>query len=578
MSKGKNPARGLPAVQKVLEEADARGLVARFGHGEVVSAIRAAVAAARGQLLAGAGTPSPSAAELLAEAAQRLEASDAPRLKPAVNATGILLHTGLGRAPMARAAREAVASVMGCCNLQMDMDDGSRIHREHAVRGLVCSLTGAEDVVLVAGAPDLGFDDNLAFSLAAWVRTDRTTAQEDGAAIVARGTDGGEQREGRSQLPGKVMHPEIGAVGAQLFGRPCGHGSAPGADERKQCCCCVGDELGHEITIPRRRRHHGQDLPDMGDLQCFRSTPAERWIIGLGRTGGARPGSCMRGHATDQFVRGRPATAGDGVQPGSGDLHDPAQPPRSVDDSTPMRGRLSRDLCWRHPDRDLDVVPEFGIGVTMEAEVGDAAVARMPRPTRARGTEDGGERIDGGLPEVEPVAVWPAAQRHLKVDRSFGQVTGTVELIVDLLLERDPVRGSRGAYCRELSSRMPGGGDDVGPGRRDRSGVLQSDPGLGSVALGAPDRGEACADPRGKALGHGEQIVVQVVPDEQRDVPRQADIQSQRQGISMVRCGLERHREGVLDLVEVGGEPDVVRVPDPVPTGQPRRDGQSHRR
>ncbi|MGI6098155.1 MAG: L-seryl-tRNA(Sec) selenium transferase [Kiritimatiellia bacterium] len=149
MSKGKNPARGLPAVQKVLEEADARGLVARFGHGEVVSAIRAAVAAARGQLLAGAGTPSPSAAELLAEAAQRLEASDAPRLKPAVNATGILLHTGLGRAPMARAAREAVASVMGCCNLQMDMDDGSRIHREHAVRGLVCSLTGAEDVVLV---------------------------------------------------------------------------------------------------------------------------------------------------------------------------------------------------------------------------------------------------------------------------------------------------------------------------------------------------------------------------------------------------------------------------------------------
>ncbi|NLF11917.1 MAG: hypothetical protein GX597_09015 [Anaerolineaceae bacterium] len=55
------------------------------------------------------------------------------------------------------------------------------------------ALDGTDDVVLVAGAPDLGFDDNLAFSLAAWVRTDRTTAQEDGAAIVARGTDGGEQ-------------------------------------------------------------------------------------------------------------------------------------------------------------------------------------------------------------------------------------------------------------------------------------------------------------------------------------------------------------------------------------------------
>lgn len=138
-------------MRKVLDEATSTGMLERFGRDEVVSSIRAAIEDARARLLSGSSTAPqpPSLGDLLDNVALRLEASDAPHLKPAVNATGILLHTGLGRAVMPRAARDAVATVMGCCNLQMDMGDGSRIHREHCIRDLVCSLTGAEDALLV---------------------------------------------------------------------------------------------------------------------------------------------------------------------------------------------------------------------------------------------------------------------------------------------------------------------------------------------------------------------------------------------------------------------------------------------
>ncbi|MCL1921647.1 MAG: L-seryl-tRNA(Sec) selenium transferase [Kiritimatiellaeota bacterium] len=143
--------RQLPAVGRVLETVGAKNLTARFGHEETVAAVQTVVERLRAAVLAKEALPddalSPQA--VLREATARLEQSCRPILKPAVNATGILLHTGLGRAPMPEAARLAVASVAGCCNLQMDLTDGARLHREHIIRDLVCGLTGAEDVLLV---------------------------------------------------------------------------------------------------------------------------------------------------------------------------------------------------------------------------------------------------------------------------------------------------------------------------------------------------------------------------------------------------------------------------------------------
>jgi L-seryl-tRNA(Ser) seleniumtransferase len=116
----------------------------------VVAGIQAFIDEARTQLLAGQEEGLDVTAEaILLRVNKQLEMQDEPVLKPAINATGILLHTGLGRAMMPEVAREAVAAVTGCCTLQMDLTDGARIHREHVIKNLICSLTGAEDVLLV---------------------------------------------------------------------------------------------------------------------------------------------------------------------------------------------------------------------------------------------------------------------------------------------------------------------------------------------------------------------------------------------------------------------------------------------
>jgi L-seryl-tRNA(Ser) seleniumtransferase len=126
-------------------------VVTRFGHADVLTAVQALLNETRALLLAGEAVAedalTPNALAGLAET--RLASEQGPVLKPAVNATGILLHTGLGRAVMPEAARQAVSSATGCCNLQMDLTDGARLHREHVIRQLVCDLTGAEDVLLV---------------------------------------------------------------------------------------------------------------------------------------------------------------------------------------------------------------------------------------------------------------------------------------------------------------------------------------------------------------------------------------------------------------------------------------------
>ncbi|MCL2105436.1 MAG: L-seryl-tRNA(Sec) selenium transferase, partial [Kiritimatiellaeota bacterium] len=129
--------------------AEGKRLVVQFGHGETVSAIQAVMRELRIAMLAHPDTPVTPVETITDAVSERLAQSHRPVLKPAINATGILLHTGLGRAVMPEAARQAVASVIGCCNLQMDLADGARLHREHVIRDLLRDLTGAEDVLLV---------------------------------------------------------------------------------------------------------------------------------------------------------------------------------------------------------------------------------------------------------------------------------------------------------------------------------------------------------------------------------------------------------------------------------------------
>jgi L-seryl-tRNA(Ser) seleniumtransferase len=131
--------RDLPPVDALAAQLDAP-------RAEAVAAARAVLAERRAELLA--GTPGP--ADLTARARAWIEAADRPMLRRVINATGVILHTNLGRAPLARAAREAVARVAeGYSNLELDLETGRRGSRHDHVEPLVCELTGAEAAMAV---------------------------------------------------------------------------------------------------------------------------------------------------------------------------------------------------------------------------------------------------------------------------------------------------------------------------------------------------------------------------------------------------------------------------------------------
>jgi len=115
----------------------------------VVDALRATLDEARTSLSRGEhGAPSPAA--LAARARERLVARDRSSLVPVLNATGVVLHTNLGRAPLARAALEAVERVAGgYANLEYDLEAGRRGSRYDHCAQLVCELTGAEAALVV---------------------------------------------------------------------------------------------------------------------------------------------------------------------------------------------------------------------------------------------------------------------------------------------------------------------------------------------------------------------------------------------------------------------------------------------
>ena len=137
-----HPLRGLPSVDTLLGEELGANLVERHGRPATVEAIRAALAGARGRGVADGPD------ELLAEAARLL--GRPPSLRPALNATGVIVHTNLGRAPLAAAAIErATAVAAGYSNLEYDLEAGTRGSRHSHLGAILAELTGAEDGMAV---------------------------------------------------------------------------------------------------------------------------------------------------------------------------------------------------------------------------------------------------------------------------------------------------------------------------------------------------------------------------------------------------------------------------------------------
>jgi L-seryl-tRNA(Ser) seleniumtransferase len=123
-------------------------LVQAFGRAFTVEAIRSVLADARRTILSGASCP-PSAS-LLARIAESAETLARPTLRPVINATGVVVHTNLGRAPLCAEALEAMVAVgRGYSNLEYDLDAGRRGSRYVHAEGLLCRLTGAEGALVV---------------------------------------------------------------------------------------------------------------------------------------------------------------------------------------------------------------------------------------------------------------------------------------------------------------------------------------------------------------------------------------------------------------------------------------------
>src|SRR5712691_1225871 len=131
--------RELPSVEELAGRLAAP-------HALAVAAAREAIAARRAELLAGEA----GEADLVARASAALERGERPSLRRVLNATGVIVHTNLGRAPLAAAARAAAArAAEGYANLELELEAGRRGSRQAHVGGLLCELTGAEAALAV---------------------------------------------------------------------------------------------------------------------------------------------------------------------------------------------------------------------------------------------------------------------------------------------------------------------------------------------------------------------------------------------------------------------------------------------
>src|SRR5881296_3754102 len=164
-----DPRRRLPSVDALLVHPEIAGLVGPHPRSLVVRAVRDALDQARG---AGGAEPVEG---WPAAVAGRLARAAAPSFVPVINATGVVLHTNLGRAPLAGPAIEAMCrAAEGYSTLEYDIGAGARGSRHAHCRDLLIELTGAEDALVVNNAAGA-----VLLALSALAR--------DGEAVVSRG-------------------------------------------------------------------------------------------------------------------------------------------------------------------------------------------------------------------------------------------------------------------------------------------------------------------------------------------------------------------------------------------------------
>ncbi len=144
----------IPQVDQVLKQPVIQNHLKYYAHPFVVALIQEVTTGLRQQILEAPALSNSGKKNLLSEVAmrvdKRLRQSQEPSLRRVINATGIILHTGLGRAPLPKEAQANLVEIAdGYCNLEFDLETGKRGQRAEHVEQLLCQLTGAEAACVV---------------------------------------------------------------------------------------------------------------------------------------------------------------------------------------------------------------------------------------------------------------------------------------------------------------------------------------------------------------------------------------------------------------------------------------------
>lgn len=149
MDSRKNRLSMIPQVDFLIRQPQLMQAQTRFGRPRVVSAARTYLEQLRRQLLRETDRGVPTVESICKAVFNQLEQLEKPALYRVINATGVALHTNLGRAPLAQSAIEAVVTAAGCCNLEYDVENGQRGSRNHLVEPLLCEICGCEAAMAV---------------------------------------------------------------------------------------------------------------------------------------------------------------------------------------------------------------------------------------------------------------------------------------------------------------------------------------------------------------------------------------------------------------------------------------------
>jgi L-seryl-tRNA(Ser) seleniumtransferase len=141
---------GLPSVEHLLQTQLAAELIASYGRPSTLKAIRVVLDEVRTHALSNESLTLPGREHILTDAAALLVVWASPTLVPVINASGVILHTNLGRAPLSTAALKAMEAIShGYSNLEFDLDTGKRGSRLFHAEALLKRITGAEAAIIV---------------------------------------------------------------------------------------------------------------------------------------------------------------------------------------------------------------------------------------------------------------------------------------------------------------------------------------------------------------------------------------------------------------------------------------------